>query len=367
VPHPEPAVAASLLIVGFFVVEPRAIPRPHVVSLAGMAAISLLIQQAVTRGSLAPVRRALPVTLIWSNFHVEVVFGVALLALVAIAELARPSALTPRDARRAAAIAVLCAFATLATPYGWGILRYLYENWTMTASLNIAELRAPYLPAYRAFYVYLVVAALSLVSQPRVLRMWEIAAFALFAALGLRYLRLTPLVFFATAPMIASRIAHLIERGIDRRAVVVTALATGLLVSRLPLPALFTELRVGAGAIEPQGFFSPEAIAFVRARGLSGPVFNSNNLGGYIAWHLYPETRIFQDGRLQAYPPGFLDTIVAASRSQADWDALVAGVDWAVLSVPRPNELSGAGRFPPERWTTVYRDQAMEIMVRRGG
>jgi hypothetical protein len=260
---------------------------------------------------------------------------------------------------------VLCAFATLATPYGWGILRYLYENWTMTASLNIAELRAPYLPAYRAFYVYLVVAALSLVSQPRVLRMWEIAAFALFAALGLRYLRLTPLVFFATAPMVAARIGALVDRGVDRRAVVITALATGLLVSRLPVPALFTELRVGVDAVEPRAFFSPDAIAFVRSRGLTGPVFNSNNLGGYLAWHLYPETRIFQDSRMQAYPPGFMDTIVAASGSQAHWDALVDGADWAVLSTPRPNQLSGAGRFPPEEWSTEYRDDAVEVLVRR--
>jgi hypothetical protein len=107
--------------------------------------------------------------------------------------------------------------------------------------------------------------------------------------------------------------------------------------------------------------------AFARAAGLHGPVFNSLNLGGYLAWALYPGTRVFQDSRLQAYPPEHFRAILAASRDLADWDALVAGVDWAVLSLPRPNELSGAGRFRRQQWPTVYWDEAFDVRVRRGG
>ena len=101
--------------------------------------------------------------------------------------------------------------------------------------------------------------------------------------------------------------------------------------------------------------------------GLEGPVFNSHNLGGYIAWSLYPRVRVFQDSRLQAYPPEHFRRIIDASRSQDDWNTLVAGVDWAMISVPRPNQLSGAGRFPAADWATVYLDDAIEIVVRRSG
>ena len=45
----------------------------------------------------------------------------------------------------------------------------------------------------------------------------------------------------------------------------------------------------------------------------------------------------------------------------------MAGVDWAVLSLPRPNELSGAGRFRRQHWPTVYWDEAFDVRVRRGG
>jgi hypothetical protein len=42
-------------------------------------------------------------------------------------------------------------------------------------------------------------------------------------------------------------------------------------------------------------------------------------------------------------------------------------IDWAVVSVPRPNQLSGHGRFPQSQWSSVYQDDAIEIVVRRRG
>ena len=130
---------------------------------------------------------------------------------------------------------------------------------------------------------------------------------------------------------------------------------------------LATGFAVGADAVEPPQFFSRDAVAFVKRAGLEGPVFNSHNLGGYLAWTLYPQVRVFQDSRLQAYPPEHFRSIILASRSQQEWNVLVADVDWAVLSVPRPNQLSGDGRFPVEEWGTVFSDEAMEIVVRRSG
>ena len=43
----SPASAAAVLILGFFILEPRAIPRPHLVSFAGLAACALLVERAL--------------------------------------------------------------------------------------------------------------------------------------------------------------------------------------------------------------------------------------------------------------------------------------------------------------------------------
>jgi hypothetical protein len=365
-PDPTGEAVIAVLVLGFFIIEPRAIPRPHLVTFAGLAACSLFIERARRTRSAAPLWWTIPVVALWSNLHVECIFGVLLVGVFACGELARPSALSRRGARKAIVIAAGCMAATLANPYGWGLEKYLYENWHVPQMLSIAELQPPYLPAYRAFFAYLVLAAVFLLSRPRSLALWEGFAAALFAVLGVKFLRFTPLVFLVTAPMLTERVALWIERGINGRAIVVIAIAIGIATSRLPLRAL-AHLRAGTRAVAPPSFFSPGLPAFARVTGLHGPVFNSMNLGGYLAWQLYPGTRIFQDGRLQAVPPEHFRTILEASRSQSEWDALVAGVDWAVLSNPRPDQLSGAGRFPRADWATIYWDEAVEVLVRRAG
>lgn len=359
--------AAAVLFLGFVILEPRAIPRPHLVSFAGMAACVLLVERASARRSAAPLVWVVPLVALWSNLHVECVFGVLLVGLFALGEVVRPSALDRHEAARAAGLAALAGLAVMANPYGWGLLAYLYENVSVPRLLAIAELRPPYLPDYRAFWVYVAVVGACLALQPRRLRLWEALAAVTFAALGARYLRLTPLVLLATAPMLAARLSTLTSRGIDRRAIVITAAVAAIALSRIPVRLLATELRVGSAAVAPPQFFSADAVAFIERAGLEGPIFNSHNLGGYLAWTLYPRVRIFQDSRLQAYPPEHFPSIVRAWDDQRDWDTLVSDVDWAVLSVPRPNQLSGAGRFPAEQWAVVFQDRAMEIVVRRTG
>lgn len=359
--------SVAVLVLGFFVIETRAIPRPHLASFAGLAACAWMIERAVARRSAAPLLWAVPLVAVWSNVHVECVFGVLLVAVFAIAEAVRPSSLSRRDARRAVAIAAACAIATMANPYGWGLLLYLYENASVPQILSIAELQPAYLPTYRAFFVYVVALGALLLLLPRRLTLREGAAALMFAALGFRYARLTPLVVLATAPALAGRIAALIARGIDGRAVLVTALAAAAVISRVPLATLVTGVHAGSSAVYPASMFSPGAVEFARKEQLSGPLFNSLNLGGWLAWTLYPQARIFQDTRLQAYPPEHLLATLDASQSQREWDDLTRGVDWAVLSRPRTNQLSGAGRFPRTEWATVFWDEAVELLVRREG
>jgi hypothetical protein len=353
-------------VIGVFLLEPRALPRPHVVSFAGMAACALLIERATLARSVVPLLWTIPLVALWSNLHVESVFGVVFVGLFAVGTLFHPSALARPAAIRALLVALGCGVATLANPYGWGLLAYLYENLSVPQMVSIAELRPPYLPDYRAFYFYLVLTGVLLLMQPRTLRLWEVLVVVTFGTLGLMHLRLTPLVLLATAPMVAERLAALATRGVDWRAILITACCAGLALSRIPLRLLAAGFAVGTAAVEPPQFFSPDAVAFVKRNGLEGPIFNSNNLGGYVAWMLYPEVRTFQDSRLQAYPPEHFRAIILASRSQTEWNTLV-GVDWAMLTIPRPNQLSGAGRFPASEWGTAFRDEAIEILVRRSG
>lgn len=359
------SAALAVAALGIFVIEPRALPRPHTVSLVGMAACALLVEAAYTRRSVTPLLVAVPLVALWSNFHVESFFGVGLIALFAVGELVRPTALSRRQALAAGAITGIAALTTIANPYGTGLLRYLWENASVPSVIRIAELQPPYLPSYAPFFIYLLCSGALLLRRPRRVALWEALVVLAFTGLALRHLRFTALAFCATAPIVG---AHLAPFAYGRRAsrmLVVASLAAGLLVCRLPPPVLIGQLAAGDAALVPPDMIPVEAVEFSRSVGLAGSVFNSNNIGGYLAWARHPDVRVFQDSRLQAYPPEHFRKIMAAYRSQPEWNELVAGVDWAVLSRPRPNELSGAGRFPRDRWATVYWDEAAEVLVRR--
>ena len=359
------AAAVAVLVLGLFVVEPRAIPRPHLASLAGVSACAWLIARAVEARSVRPLLWTIPVVALWSNLHVEAVTGVLLLGCVAAGEAVRPSFLSRRDALVAVEVVFACALALMANPYGAGIYRYFYENISVPQIISIAELQPPYLPAYRAFFAYSAILTILLLAQPSRLRLWEVLLTAVLAAAGFRFLRLTPLLFLATAPIAAARLGAWIPRPLDARAVVITALAAAGLLSRAPLTSYVAGLRVGGGALSTPSVFSPGAVAFLRTSGIRGPMFNSFNLGGYLAWTLYPAGRTFQDSRLQAYPPSHFPSIMAASESQASWNALVTGLDYAVVARQRPNQLSGVGMFPEPDWRLAYRDEAVDVYVRK--
>ena len=95
-----------------------------------------------------------PWSRLWSNAHVECVFGVVLLFAFAASEWVWPRRLPRAEAGRALKIAMAAAAATLLNPYGWGLWQYLYENLSVQGVVAIAELLPPSLPGYRAFYAY---------------------------------------------------------------------------------------------------------------------------------------------------------------------------------------------------------------------
>jgi hypothetical protein len=364
-------IAAVLVIeaFGLFVIEPRAVPRPHLASFVLMAGCAWLVERARESRSATPLAWGALLIALWSNLHAECLFGTAFIGMFAVAEFIRPQALSRRQAWIAVALAAVCTAANAANPFGKGIVAYLWEN--ARAPVQIAEFRPAYLPTYAPFFVYLLCGAGLLLWKRRTLVLWEASVFAAFAVLAWRHVRFAPLFFCVTAPITAARLTELLGNTFGKpvRALILAgaALTAGILISPVPLAVRFEQLGVGSNFLETPEMFSPEAVAFIRSAGLQGNVFNSNNLGGYLIWNLYPQVRVFQDSRFQSYPPQHFANIIGAYQSQSEWDKLVAGVDWAVLTLQRSTPLTGAGRFPPEQWAPVYRDNAVAIVVRRSG
>jgi hypothetical protein len=92
-------------------------------------------------------------------------------------------------------------------------------------------------------------------------------------------------------------------------------------------------------------------------------MFNSMNLGGYLDWKLGGRT--FVDSRLQAAPRSLFVALTEASADDGKWNELVKDVNLAVVSIARPNDISGVGKFNQPEWISVFKDPAVQIFIRR--
>jgi hypothetical protein len=115
--------------------------------------------------------------------------------------------------------------------------------------------------------------------------------------------------------------------------------------------------------LEPTRF--PEAATdFLVEAGLGGRILNQTEWGGYLLYRLYPEARVFSDGR------GNLDTeeLVAVIETHKPYErdralevtARRFGFDLAVFKAP----VFPRGFWDPTRWRRVYHDPEVDVVLR---
>jgi len=175
-------------------------------------------------------------------------------------------------------------------PNGFGIIRILLYYRESTLQTSLGEWRRTPLWPPTAFVVMLLAAAAALLIARTKARLVDWLLFAVFAAAGVYILRNTIFLAFVGPLAIASNFPWKSPR--------------------LPLAAEFAAavlilasgtLRVAEGkafqlyafdAVRPSG-----AAEFILAHHITGPMFNTYEQGGYLIWRLWPQERVFIDGR----------------------------------------------------------------------
>ena len=253
----------------------------------------LLVAVFVTLLELRYALWALPVLqLVWANSHGGFFLGWIVLLCYCVEFRAK-------DRRRLWTVTALSIAVSGLNPNGFGVLATLveYRRSAMTASLF--EWHRPYLwgPPY-AFDILLYVSAFALLVSWRRVRLAHWALYAAFAGASLTAFRNIPLLAFF-APVVISvylvpRIAEavpglgsLIRRPVAWAAPVALVIATAIGLST----SSFFQLHVGEWTI-PAG-----AADFMLANHITGRMFNTWSTGGYLMWRLWPQERVFIDGR----------------------------------------------------------------------
>ena len=250
---------------------------------------------------------ALPaLALLWANCHGGFFLGWVVLLAYCFETLPlvsrwkpAPNPMPKNDARRLWLVSACSIAASLINPNGFGVVSTLVEYRKSAMTADLLEWHRPYLwgPPY-AFDILLYTAALALILSWRRVRPAHWALFLAFAGASLTAFRNVPLIAFLAPVLIAGYLLPRIAAAIPK--------ITPFLRSSIPWATPLLLAAVIAVGLSQEWFFQLRTAAWMTPAGaadyllanhITGRMFNTWAEGGYLMWRLWPQQRVFIDGR----------------------------------------------------------------------
>ncbi len=338
----------------------RFVGRPHLVTLAGLPLLLLLWEKRVRR---LPLWFFL-IGMVWGNSHPGVVFGLGLCILLTLSLIVEGKG---AEGKRAGVAAAAFLSGSLVNP---GFLYpYLYtfsHLWMFGASFPLRELVPPSWDLAPAFFpLSLVVLAFVILRLRRREIFYPLTALVFFL-LCLKGIRFIPKLALVAIPGLFPWYAEMLGK-VRRKAVqagalaVLAAAAVSLCVQEYGLRRMFFPVGFGINRL-----MTPvKAADFITRRDLRGNLFNDFSDGGYLAWRLFPQRRVFWDGRIFSYPYEFIRQ--ASGDVSSNWPMLLERFGVAYAVVNRIIGPQGIHELFEERdWRLIYLDGISLIYVRPG-
>jgi hypothetical protein len=309
--------------------------------------------------------------LAWANLHGSFFMGLGLGGLLA-AEAVLAARDWPGRLRSAAhwgAFLAVATLATLATPHGlsgWLMpLQLLGQNASLAL---VVEWRAPDFQRSHPLEIWLL--ALIFLAFARGLRLplSRLLMLLLFVHLALKHQRHGALLGVVGPLLVAPALAPQL-----RSAVAGGAARLDKLVANLAMPASRAGVALAAmlaiamamialrAPLQPPARVMPEAAVQAALRhGVSGPVLNDYDFGGYLALAGIP---VFIDGRVDMYGDAFVTRAVAALQGGGDLPALLERyrIGWTLLAPASP-AVAQLDRL--QGWRRLHTDAAAVVHVR---
>ncbi len=376
----RPYLAALITLWGALASAPAWGVRPQMFSFLLGSIFLMLLEASSKRPNL--VAWTAPLMLLWVNLHAGYPIGLAFLALFLFGEAIEAAALpgqglqsAPRLKRVASAFSVCLVLAAL-NPNGVRIFRYSLETLRSAAMHRfIQEWFSPdfHNPTYLPLLLMLLALIAGLALSPRRPRPRDLVLLLATIPLALRSVRHIPILVLVLVPVLSGLAeAWLEQRGVGQllqkgqnRPTSRTAIANFLVLASF---AVFTLVRVrqlaGTQGETEAKHFPMGAADFLNREHPPAPILNHYNFGGYFIWKVYPQYRVFIDGRADVYGDRFMDDFAASYYLTDDWAKPLRRWGIRTLVLPPDAPLITALRPSPE-WKQIYADPEAVILTRR--
>jgi hypothetical protein len=350
--------------------------------------------------------------LLWVNLHGGWLFGMALLALYALAAFvesvrdqdAFADVLAKiRAAHRARAMTLAwmaSAAATLVNPYGWRlhvhIYRYLSDRYLMN---RIDEFKSPDFHgwAQRCCVIILMLVVIAFVGSRKKVRLSHLLTVLLAAYVGFYSSRNLPvssmLLVLIAGPILWENLAALADRpgawqGLRNGAARISSFSGRMGAQEMQLHGhLWPVVAIGiAFAICLQGGwfdsrqlihaqFDPkkmpvEAVNFLERENvaeppITEPVFSTDAWGGYLIYRMYPARKVVVDDRHDLYGSGRIRQYLTLAQAEPGWRNVLQ--DWNIRTalLPHGSTLASLLRELPQDWRVAYEDKVAVVFEKR--
>ena len=385
-----------LLLVAAIACEERFSIRPEIVSYLMIALLYWRLQQGKYR-SASEITLLAALQWIWTNSHGLFPIGPFLVGCYLIASLIKSEqARKPDEIRSLGILTASMVLACFVTPNGLANISYVWLLVTTVSpmasemfkfgSYAMYELASPlgetsrhlipfwfYLPLMAAFLITLIATARSRWQDLPLARIIIALAMLVTSLTGMRNMPLFVIVAVPlTAELFSLLDSSLIKKGcgsVVATIVVVTALIWS------PRPAMhqlmtWTPYRFGIG-------FSTDYIpwglpAFLDRLNFTGPIFNSQTLGGFYSYYGHQKRIPFYDYRLEDYDQNELLKIYRATftavAQPSGWNNLVQRYGFEGVLLENGSTTETAGLLPlissDPNWRLVYLDYAASFWIR---
>jgi len=374
----KPYVAGVMTVLGAIASVSSWGVRPQMVSLLLAAIVLFLLDRSERQARL--LWWLVPLTVVWVNLHAGFALGIALIALFLVG-----SALDfvfhlgdqPQSAqhlRRLLLVLVACCGVVRINPYGAQM--YVYPLQTLRSpgmQRFIQEWFSPdfHDPKYLPLVLMILGILAGVASSPKRLTARELMLLLPTMAAALWSVRHIPVFGVVAVPVLAGfieawlrlgrvRLLQTTDRPLPRSAALVNVLLI-VAVAGFAVVRVWWVLQQQSVAEARQ--FPAAAVSFLVKDRPPQPLMNHYSWGGYLIWRLYPDYRVYIDGRADVYGDNFMSEFASAYYVSNDWRRPLQ--EWAVRTVvlPRDAPLITALRSRPE-WKQIYTDAQVAVLTR---
>lgn len=356
----------TLITLVVFACRFRFVPRPHLASYLGLSILFYLwVKQPKRLWAWTGI-----LGVIWVNFHAGVIFGAISLMLLTIGTGMERNWLLFKRAFMAFGSFFLCS---LINPDIFYPYSYALEHAWKFQNLNIlvGEFTAAGIKEYPLFYLLAVFSLPAAWSGIRTRNYTFPLLVVFWFLLSIKANRIIPYFAIAAMPGIYAGMHSLIEsfrhklkwRSTLKLFSMFFMVIITLLVNR-EFRIRSDYLKFGLGINErilPVG-----AADFIEKEDLHGFMYNDFGDGGFFIWRFYPERKVFQDGRTQAYPNEFIKLF----NSRVPYQAILAELyksDIEYATVERHTGYKDIGNlFLLAGWPMIYLDGHNAVFVKPG-